>query len=148
MGAAVATLGIVGVYLYFAQTADAPVAVPGESGKETAATQPTFGWSFRELPEGEFGQPNTEVSLHVTESGMKSYVIGTYPLGCSESQAVVTEPEPNRVSTATCWWAGGGIELGVFHEDGNYVVREAEISEGIEGEPIPPKVFKALITLE
>lgn len=141
--AAVVSLGIAAGYIYFAQIADAP-----KPAMEMVATEPTFAWSFQELPEGDFGQPNTEVSLHVTNEGMKSYVIGTYPQSCSENQAVVTEPEPNRVSTVTCWWAGGGFELGVFHEDGNYVVREAEISEGIEGEPAPPKVFNALITLE
>lgn len=144
VGAAMAVIVVVG-YFYVAQNAETQMVVT----TETQNTETTiFGWSFRELPEGEYGQPNTEVSLHMTQNGTKSYVIGTYPLSCSENQAVVSEPELNQVTSATCWWAGGGVELGVFQEGGKYIVKEAEISEGIEGESMPPKEFKARLTLE
>ena len=92
-----------------------------DSDREKAAED--FSWKFEQAAE-KGGAPQTTVMLmHDTESRK----IGTYAGSCAE---IATENlQPGQVSGVLCWFAGGGDEIGVFEEGGEYVVKVGQQEE-------------------
>ncbi|MES2994565.1 MAG: hypothetical protein V4681_00815 [Patescibacteria group bacterium] len=82
-----------------------------------------FSWKFEDAGEKD-GAPQTTVTLmHGTESKK----VGTYTGSCAELAA--ENLQPGQVSGVLCWFAGGGDEIGVFEEGGEYVVKVGQQEE-------------------
>ncbi len=101
----------------------------------TVARAPEVSWQYASKGEDETGTPQTEVS--VTISG-KTSVVGTYQGSCSS----VSTLADGEVSGTLCWYAGGGKELGVFNENGKWVVKEGDQDEGNSGRVRLPRQFQ------
>ncbi len=102
-------------------------------------------WKFDPLPEdAATGAPMTKVT--VTWDGA-SHDAGTYQGSCAEIDGSNGTLQDGQVSGALCWWAGAGDEIGVFSENGGFVLKHGEQQEpsaeaqGFRGN------FETLITL-
>ncbi len=116
----------------------------------TAPSQESIGkhsvtWKFDSLPEDTaIGAPITKVT--VIWDGA-SHDAGTYQGSCAEIDGSNGTLQDGQVSGALCWWAGAGDEIGVFSENGGFVLKHGEQQEpsaeaqGFRGN------FKTLITL-
>jgi hypothetical protein len=94
---------------------------PAESGKQAAH------WEFKDQGEKD-GIPQTQVSFN-------GKVVGTYAGSCSEMGAESTLLA-GELSAVTCWYAGGGKEIGMFaNEGGGYDIMEGDVDEGSAEEP-------------
>ncbi|HVV15173.1 MAG TPA: hypothetical protein VHD55_02120 [Candidatus Paceibacterota bacterium] len=107
----------------------------------TVARAPEVSWQYADKGGDETGTPQTEVS--VTISG-KTSLVGTYQGRC----ASVSTLADGEVSGTLCWWAGGGKELGVFNENGKWVVKEGDQDEGSGDEPGFRGNFKTLFEIK
>jgi hypothetical protein len=125
--------------------------IPGATGPEmTPGSQDSIGkhavtWKFDSLPEDSAtGAPMTKVT--VTWDGT-SHDAGTYQGSCAEIDGSNGTLQDGEVSGALCWFAGAGDEIGVFAENGTFVLKHGEQQEpsaeaqGFRGN------FKTLITL-
>lgn len=111
-----------GVYFYMNKEA-APDATGGES-----AQAPTASWAFTPAGEDpESAAPLTTVSAVING---KTHALGTYMGSCAEIAGSSWQLLENEVSGVICWWAGGGTEIGVFAENGAYVVKKGQLDEG------------------
>lgn len=117
---AVAVLLVAGAtYGVLVQTANAP----------TGKTPESYSWTFQDKTTDQ-AQPRTQVSI-VAEG--KARAVGTYDGSCSE---IDTDLLPFEQSKVVCWFAGGGKEIGLFNEDGQWSVQVGDLDEGsaeIEG---------------
>lgn len=101
-------------------------------------------WNFEQVGEGTFGDPLTKVT--VSWDGV-SHDAGTYSGTCAEIDGSSGTLREGEVSGVLCWWAGAGDEIGVFSENGTFVLKHGEQQEpsaeaqGFRGN------FKTLITL-
>lgn len=102
-------------------------------------------WTFDSLPDdAATGAPMTKVT--VTWDGA-SHDAGTYQGSCAEIDGSNGTLQDGQVSGALCWWAGAGDEIGVFTENGGFVLKHGEQQEpsaeaqGFRGN------FETLITL-
>ncbi len=83
----------------------------------------TFSWKFEDAGEKD-GTPQTAVTLI---RGAESKEVGTYAGSCAEIAA--ENLQPGQISGVLCWFAGGGDEIGVFEEGGEYVVKVGQQEE-------------------
>ncbi|MBC7836274.1 hypothetical protein H7X87_00645 [Acetobacteraceae bacterium] len=110
-----------GLYFYQQQ------AMKTASTQTATSTSSENSWSFKEADSSDVatGAPMTTVVL---TRGGREYTVGTYVGSCSEiSESGLQESE---VSGVVCWFAGGGNEIGVFSENGTYVVKVGDVDEG------------------
>ena len=100
---------------------------PATSGKKAV---PVISWQFKEVPEKD-GMPQSEVSIMANG---QTTVVGTFTGSCSE---IVGErfTDANEYYGATCWFAGGGNEIGVFLENDQFVVKVGDVDEGTAESP-------------
>lgn len=126
---------VVGLGVAFAMTRSAEPAVAPtteDSAQDAGAaggTRPADGeqgpdayaWQFSEK-DGDV--PSTQVTLVYAGA---SYDLGAWDGTCSEQD---TDYLPGQVSKAVCWYAGGGVEFGVFEEGGKVVVKRGTLDEG------------------
>jgi hypothetical protein len=130
-----------GAYLLVKERAAAPVRE--EATQTASSTEPAFTWRLSYHESNDENPPRTDVALI---AGTDVYDIGSYPGSCSE--IAPAQRLEGEVSAVLCWWAGGGDELGVFKENGKYVVKlgaqdePTDESQGFRGD------FKQLLVLE
>jgi hypothetical protein len=94
--------------------------------------QPSFLWEFSPVAgNNETGAPRTKVTLSV---GGEVREIGTYDGSCLVINGSSWTLAENELTGVICWFAGGGDEVGVFYENGAYVVKHGYLEEGVEGE--------------
>lgn len=85
---------------------------------------PLVSWKFDAMADdASTGAPQTRVSAII--SG-KAYDTGTYLGTCSNVQTLAE----NEISGVLCWYAGGGKEIGVFKDNGKYVLKTGDQDEG------------------
>ena len=69
----------------------------------------------------------------------KQYDSGTFPGSCQEIGATGGIDGRglmfNEVAATQCWFGGGGVEIGVFFENGAYVIKKGELGEGSPDAP-------------
>jgi hypothetical protein len=63
--------------------------------------------------------------MHLSD---KNYNVGVFDGSCAE--VPFSELLKDEVDGVFCWWAGGGIELGVFNEGGKFVMKKGKVEEG------------------
>ncbi len=115
-------------------------AAPAASAPATVTAQ-DVSWQYADMGEDATGIPQTQVS--VTISG-KTSVVGTYQGSCSN----VSTLADGEVSGTLCWYAGGGKEIGVFNEDGTFVVKVGDQDEGTAETPGVRGDFKTLFEIQ
>lgn len=109
---------------------------------KTSLTKDDIAWSFTEKVESDgLNPPQSEVELQIKD---KKYSAGIYEGSCSVQN---TEMLINQISGAMCWWAGGGVELGVFTEDKKIVLKRRPIDEGSAEYPSFVSRFKTFLEL-
>lgn len=87
-----------------------------------------FEWTFIDRGvDASLSAPQTAVNLRIAGVDVP---LGTFTGTCFTIKGSSWELLQNELSGAICWWAGGGIELGVFNEGGNLVLKRGEIEEG------------------
>jgi len=92
---------------------------------ESPVTKEDINWTFTEKIESDgFNPPQNEVTLQIKD---KKYIAGIYEGSCSVTN---TKLLINQISGAICWWAGGGVELGVFIQDKKLVLKRRPIDKG------------------
>jgi hypothetical protein len=144
-----------GVYYWYGHRNVAPAMQQSEqvasttTGAETvpAATagKHSVTWKFEKVSEDpDTGSIKTKVT--VTWDG-KSHDAGTYEGSCAEIDGSTGTLSEGEVSGTLCWYAGAGDEIGVFNENGTFVLKHGEQQEpsgedaGFRGN------FKTIITL-
>lgn len=104
---------VAGSYMYFQEKSPKPLATND------------ITWSFSTEEAEGMNPPQTEVTLKVPD---ESLVVGTFDGSCS----LVAKEQflTNQVSGVLCWFAGGGVELGVFNENGKTILKKGVVDEG------------------
>lgn len=115
---------------------------PGASTGSAAALT-GIKWDFVQIRDGD-GFPTTKVSL--TANG-KTYDLGSYMGGCSVIETSSWTLLEGEKSGALCWAPGGGTELGIFSENGKWVVKKGTADEGNAETPGSRGNFTTLVTL-
>lgn len=144
---ALIVLGALG-YLLTNQKANAPLQEENEEREESVietGDRPSFLWEF--FPAGEdaqTGASRTQVSLSVNGEARD---VGTFDGSCLVLNGSAWELAENELTGVICWFAGGGDEVGVFYENGEYVVKQGVLEEGMEGEQGLRGNYEVLFTL-
>lgn len=102
----------------------------GRSGPNcefAACPTPSFSWTFADKGEDQHGAPQTAVSLAMNG---KSFDLGTYAGNCTDVKGSSWKPVEGEQAGVICYFAGGGVELGVFEENGKLVVKKGIVDEG------------------
>ncbi len=83
-------------------------------------------WSYEDMGTNkDTWATSTKVTVTVWD---KSYNVGTYAGSCApRSHDGFGKDE---VSGITCWWAGGGDDIGVFNTDGKVTIQHRTLDEG------------------
>jgi hypothetical protein len=102
---------------------------PDSAGPNSITNQPPTepNWEFIDAGEDATGAPQTTVAL--SHRG-QVFNLGTQQGACSEIKDSSWELADGELSGVICWWAGGGIEFGLFMEDGRYVIKQGVLEEG------------------
>lgn len=92
----------------------------------------SYEWKLIEGAPDASGMPYTTVSLVVAG---KSHDLGAQTGSCHEVKPGVPGifgelSDPSEVSRVQCWFAGGGVELGVFKEGVQTVIKSGLLDEG------------------
>ena len=108
----------------------------------------SFEWTFAVVGGNPTsGADKTEVTL--THDGVVK-VIGTYEGGCSVLGGEGASGWPlaeGEVTAVICYWAGAGDEVGVFYENGVYVVKHGALEEGTAEEAGTRGGYETLFTI-
>jgi hypothetical protein len=102
-----------------------------ESAESEGGLRPSFLWEFFPAGEDELGTPRTSVTLSING---EAHEIGTFDGSCLVVNGSSWELAQHELTGVICWFAGGGDEVGVFYEEGEYVVKQGVLEEGAEGE--------------
>lgn len=121
---------------------------PGEDSLEQANAvhggENRFEWTFESKGEDANGTPSTAVTLW---RGDSIFAAGTYAGSCSVIEESAWELVEGERTGVICWFAGGGNEIGVFEENGTYVVKVGDLDEGSAEEPGFRGNFRTLFTI-
>ncbi len=139
LGFIIVLAALIGLGYYITQQAPSPAAsievpVAENQGDASAEATHAFEWTFRIVG----GNPKTgadlsEVSL--TVDGVTK-VVSTYPGHCSVLGGEGASAWPlveGELTAVVCSWAGAGDEVGVFLENGAYVVKHGAVTVTGEG---------------
>ncbi len=135
---------VLGVVLVLALVAGAYYVGTNKAVAPTNERVAAPSWEISEVGEDETGAPLSEVS--VTYAG-ETHAFGTQQGSCFEIAASAWELTPGEISGVICWWAGGGVEFGVFVEEGALVVKQGMLDEGTAEEEGMRGSFKTLLLL-
>lgn len=114
---------------------------PRESA-QVPAPRPSVAWAF--TSDGEYSSiPYTRVHIHAAGD---VYDAGSYAGSCNELDHVGLAT--GELSGALCWYAGGGVELGVFTGRVHPILRAREVEEGTAETPAIPGVWHDLLELK
>lgn len=122
-------------------------AIQNRESEESATLEsvPTLAWTLEELPENpESLVPQTTVTLFADGSDVYT---GTFTGSCSTIDGTSWTLQEGEVGGVVCWFAGGGNEVGVFSENGDYVVKVGDLDEGGAETPGFRGNFKTIVEL-
>lgn len=102
----------------------------GRSGPQCEFSEcptPTYTWIVSDAGTNASGVPHTNASLRI---GNKEYPLGVFEGSCAEIDGTIWQYAPNEKAGLVCWFAGGGVELGVFEENGALFLKKGLVDEG------------------
>lgn len=82
-------------------------------------------WHFVDRGTTADDTPHTEV---IATIGGLEYSLGEYVGSCGNTPQ--STPLKGEISSALCWWAGAGTEIGVFKDGKDIVVKVRDVDEG------------------
>ncbi len=111
------------------------------------AEGPVFNWNISEVGESPVvpGMPRSAVSVALSD---KTYPLGEFDGSCFEIEGSGWALYEGEKSGVICWWAGGGSEVGVFEENGTFVVKRGDLDEGSAETPGFRGNFRTILTIE
>lgn len=150
-GTIIVVLLIVGVgYFLVHDKAEAPTPEEESATEQNASAvqaEHAFEFSFRIVGGNrQTGADKSEVTL--THEGLVK-VVGTYEGHCAVIGGA-NSPWPlaaNEVTGTICSWAHAGDEVGIFFENGAYVVKHGTFKEGTADEPGTRGGYETLFTI-
>lgn len=115
--------------------------------QQTDSTKPAphFGWEFEDVGADDTGIPATNVTLS-TET--KQYKLGKQPGTCFTIEGSNWQFLENEKSGAICWFAGAGVEFGVFKEGETYILKSGPLEEPSEESPGIRGNFTVITTIQ
>lgn len=96
----------------------------GGGDTATVGVVPEYRFEFMTIEEQADGIPRTSVQLWVRDTPRS---VGTFEGSCAASKEDLL---PGEIEKVVCWYAGGGSEIGIFSEQGGYVVKVGSLDEG------------------
>lgn len=100
----------------------------GASCEFAACPEVSSAWTFKEVAQEEGGQgPRTEISVNI---GGKEYNLGSHVGSCKQIKDTSWPLLQDEKDGAICWWAGAGVEIGIFEENGKLLVKKGFLEEG------------------
>ncbi|TAJ15856.1 hypothetical protein EPO56_00675 [Patescibacteria group bacterium] len=93
----------------------------------TECPTPEFHWVVSDAGTTLAGTPLTNASLKV---GGREYQLGQFSGSCAEIEGEIWKFAEGEKAGLVCWFAGGGVEIGVFEEDGRLVIKRGQVDEG------------------
>lgn len=142
-----------GAYLFWpkAEKEKEPAGGPAAKPPDTIR----LSWLLEKMGEDEkTGAPLTRVRVDFKGKTSKGYDVGTYTGDCFEIAKSRWELLENEIAGVICGWGGAGDEIGVFKENGKFVIKHGTLAEGApatEGSPAVPHFrgdFKPLLAIE
>ncbi len=124
------------------------VAAPAPSENSSIAEETrVFTWNITELGEHPSapGIPRSGITL---TSGGQTYPIGEFSGACAEIDGTSWPLYEGEKTGVICWWAGGGSEVGIFEENGTFVVKEGDLDEGNADIPGFRGNFRTILVLD
>ncbi len=105
---------------------------------------PIIKWKF--MNEGIDASNTPQTSVSVSMNG-KVFPAGMYEGSCSEIASTSWALLPGEKAGATCWFAGGGTELGVFDDNGILILKKGVLDEGSVDTAPTRGNFQPVVTL-
>ena len=121
----VCVLIVLGIIIWYPKTSTEEGAQNTNEDVATVSQALYFEWTITDMGQTDLGIPKTELTLNVTGDMKKDFLVGTYDLTCAQQTI-----KGNEISAIACWFAGGGVDIGVFKENGLYVVKQRDVDEG------------------
>ncbi len=146
LGIVLVVVLIGGAYYVGKKEAVAPTTeTPTETTQDTTSEKMIAPkWTFIDKGEdAQTGAPMTQVS--VTFAGT-TRDLGVHQGSCSTIEGSSWTLVDGELSGAICWFAGGGVEFGIFKEGNNYVVKQGDLDEGSAEDPGLRGNFRTLVT--
>lgn len=113
--------------------------------QQEAEVTHSYSWEFAIVGgNAATGADQTQVTL--THDG-EARDLGVYDGQCAIIDDTRWTLMPGEITGVACTWAGKGQELGVFLENGSYVVKQAALPEGTTENPAPRGTFVTLFAL-
>jgi len=124
------------------------IMTPGPTAPTDAISETrVFTWNITELGEHP-SAPGIPRSVVALTSGGKTYPIGEFDGSCFEIEGTAWTLYEGEKTGVVCWWAGGGSEVGVFEENGKFVVKQGDLDEGTAETPGVRGNFRTILTIE
>ena len=129
---------------YAADTPDTTDVSQATTTDATSEDKHSVVWKFDDAGTAKDGSSKTKVT--VIWDGA-AHDAGTYEGSCSEIDGSAGTLQDGEVSGALCWFAGAGDEIGIFDDNGQFVLKHGEQqepsgeSQGFRGN------FKTILTL-
>lgn len=120
---------------------------PAQESMESTNSSPekvVFTWNITERGEKD-GIPQSGVTL---TSGGKTYDAGVFSGSCAEIDGTSWTLVEGEKTGVICWWAGGGNEIGIFEENGTFVLKVGSLDEGSAEVPGFRGDFQTIATIE
>jgi hypothetical protein len=118
---------------------ETPGAVSTDVTPVSPGALPPISWLTTEgVYDESLSMPHTEVSLKIgCPEGMSPCTprivkAGTFAGSCNVIEHMQSE---NQLTGILCWFGGGGDEIGVFEENGAFVLKRGEVGESTPGAP-------------
>lgn len=159
IGVGIVAIGVGGFFLYpqakpqaVACTMEAKICPDGSAVGRVGpqcefapCPMPKLTWSFVDVGDDTVrGIPHTEVTVAMND---KKYNAGTYEGNCTDIKNSSWQLVAGEEAGAICWWAGGGVELGIFEEAGHLVIKKGLLDEGGAETPGIRGNFETLLEL-
>jgi hypothetical protein len=106
---------------YYFVSANTPVPESASAEEEHAGV-----WTFEDAEEAN-GIPQTRVLVDIHG---RAVPVGIFEGHCADMVGSAWTLRDGASSGAICWFAGGGTEIAVFHENGMHVIKTAVLDEG------------------
>ena len=118
------------VMAYLTYVAQRSPSIIGNADDKSVGAIGDTRWFIEDIGGTDTAEPITRVSL-LNHDKSKTYFSSAYSGICSVVDK--SNLEVNQISGVACWWAGGGNKVGIFNENGTFVIKEGIMDEGSGG---------------
>ncbi len=125
--------------------AQAPTAPSSAGSSSVVSSAVSVGWVFTPTRTGKNSEPFGNVTVQLSGGVEKQIALGEFLGSCTTQTPQVTgKLGKDVVTSALCWFAGGGDEFLVRKTGNALQVEHRTVDEGSDDEPAVPQQFKAM----